>query len=432
MTILLRRAVRLAPVLAALGACLAAPAGPPEVVTVTARRLLDVEAGRIVENVVVRIEGGDITAVEPRKPGESVTYDLGDVTLVPGLIDCHTHLVGREEQTPDEELRESTAHAALEGAVNARKTLEAGFTTVRDLGSRDFADVALRDVIASGKLAGPRMLVAVKSLSATGGHGDRNEIPFDLEVHRYSAVADGPEEVRRKVRENVKYGADWIKVLATGGVMSKGTDPRSADYSEDELRAAVVAAREKGRDVAAHAHGAEGIRRAARAGVRSVEHASMLDDAAVAAVKENGTFLVPNPYTSSQILSRGKAGGFTDYQIEKSRTVYTLKMESLKRAIREGLPIAYGTDSGVQVHGENGKQLAIFVEAGMTPLQAIRTATTVAARLLRMETRIGRIAKGYAADLIAVAGNPLEKVAALEKPVFVMKDGKAVLLRATR
>jgi imidazolonepropionase-like amidohydrolase len=214
--------------------------------------------------------------------------------------------------------------------------------------------------------------------------------------------------------------------------MSKGTDPRAADYSEDELRAAVAAAREKGRDVSAHAHGAEGIRRAARAGVRSVEHASMLDDAAVAAVKESGTFLVPNPYTSVQILSRGKAGGFTDYQIEKSRQVYTLKMESLKRAIREGLPIAYGTDSGVQVHGENAKQLAIFVEAGMTPLQAIRTATTVAARLLRMETRIGRIAKGFAGDLVAVAGNPLENVTTLEAPVFVMKDGKLVLHRTPR
>ncbi|HEY6547444.1 MAG TPA: amidohydrolase family protein, partial [Vicinamibacteria bacterium] len=211
----------------------------PATVTVSAKRLLDLDSGRFLANAVVRIEGGIIVSVETRKPGQDVTHDLGDVTLLPGLIDSHTHLVGSEEMTPYDDLRETAAGAAIAGVWNARKTVEAGFTTVRDLGARDLADVALRDAIAAGRVPGPRMLVAVKSLSITGGHGDLNALPPDIQVLRYSAIADGPEEIRRKVRENVKHGADWIKVLATGGVMSAGTDPRMADYTEEELRAAV-------------------------------------------------------------------------------------------------------------------------------------------------------------------------------------------------
>ncbi|HET7294007.1 MAG TPA: amidohydrolase family protein [Vicinamibacteria bacterium] len=393
--------------------------------TVAARRALDVESGKMLENVVVRIERGVITAVGARKPGEAVTHDLGDVTLLPGLIDSHTHLIGGEEETPYDRLRETTARAAIEGVANARKTLEVGFTTVRDLGSRDFADVALRDAIAAGRVPGPRMFVATASLSATGGHGDRNDIPFDVVVRRYSAIADGPDEVRRKVRENIKYGADWIKVLATGGVGSAGTDPRNADYTEEELRAAVESAAAKGRDVAAHAHGAAGIIRAARAGVRSIEHASMIDDEALLALKEKGTFIVSNPQSNAYMLERGAAGGYQDYQLRKSRELYALKVESLRKAIKAGVPVAYGTDAGVQPHGINGRQFAMYVEAGMTPLDAIRSATLVAARLLRQEKRLGRLEAGYAGDVIAVPGNPLENVRTLESPVFVMKEGVA-------
>ncbi len=393
-------------------------------VTVAARRVLDVASGRLLADHVVHVEGDTITAVEPRAAGQTVTYDLGDMTLIPGLIDCHTHLVGGEEQTPDEDLRQSAARAAIEGVRNARVTLAAGFTTVRDLGSRDFADVALRDAIAAGRVPGPRMFVAVKSLSSTGGHGDLNGLPFDLFVNRYSAVADGAEEIRKKVRENVKYGADWIKILVTGGVMSAGTDPAMADYTEDEIHAAVVAARAKGRDVAAHAHGTEGILRAARAGVRSIEHSSMLDDAAIAAVKNAGAFIVPNPYTNLYMIERGRAGGYQDYQLEKGRRIYALKMESLRRALRAGVQVAYGTDAGVQVHGVNGRQLALYVEAGMTPLQALQSATLTAARLLRREQRLGQLAKGFAADVVAVPGNPLEDLRAVERPSFVMKDGQ--------
>jgi imidazolonepropionase-like amidohydrolase len=393
--------------------------------TVAARRALDVESGKLLENVVVRIEKGVIVSVGARRPGEPVTHDLGDVTLLPGLIDCHTHLVGGEEETPYERLRETAARAAIEGVANARKTLDVGFTTVRDLGSRDFADIALRDAIAAGRVPGPRMLVATSSLSVTGGHGDRNDIPFDIVVQRYSALADGPDEVRRKVRENIKYGADWIKVLATGGVGSAGTDPRNADYTDEELRAAVEAAAAKGRDVAAHAHGTAGIIRASRAGVRSIEHASMIDDEALAVLKEKGTFIVSNPQSNAYMLERGAAGGYQDYQLRKSRELYGLKVESLRKAIKAGVPVAYGTDAGVQPHGINGKQLAMYVEAGMTPLDAIRSATLVAARLLRQEKRLGRLEAGYVGDVIAVAGNPLEDVRAVESPVFVMKDGVA-------
>lgn len=393
--------------------------------TVAARRALDVESGKLLENVVVRIEKGVIASVGSRKPGDAVTHDLGDVTLLPGLIDSHTHLVGAEEETPYDALRETAARAAIEGVANARKTLEAGFTTVRDLGGSDFADVALRDAIAAGRVPGPRLFVATKSLSATGGHGDRNDIPFDIVVQRYSGLADGPDAIRRKVRENIKYGADWIKVLATGGVGSAGTDPRNADYTEEELRAAVEAAAAKGRDVAAHAHGTEGIVRAARAGVRSVEHASMLDDAAIAVLKEKGTFVVSNPQSNAYMLERGAAGGYQEYQLRKSRELYALKVESLRKAIRAGVPVAYGTDAGVQPHGINGKQLAMYVEAGMTPLDALRSATLVAARLLRQEKRLGRLEAGYAGDVIAVPGNPLENIRAVESPLFVMKDGVA-------
>jgi len=394
--------------------------------TVAAKRLLDVGSGRILEDRVVEVRSGAIAAVRERRAGEAITYDLGDATILPGLVDCHVHLAGGVGLTPDGRLKETAARAAIEAVANARATLAAGFTTVRDLGSRDFVDVALRDAIAAGRVEGPRILCAVKSLSSTGGHGDRNDLPFDVRVDRYDAIADGPDEIRRRVRENVKYGADWIKILVTGGVMSAGTDPRRADYSEDEILAAVEAARERGRDVAAHAHGTEGIVRAALAGVRSIEHASMLDDAAVALLRERGTFIVPNPITNAVMLERGAAGGFEPFQLEKAREVYATKLESLRLAIRGGVRIAYGTDSGVQPHGENAKQLATYVEAGMTPLEAIRSATTVAAELLRLESTIGRVEPGYAADLIAVPGNPLADIHACERPVFVMRAGNWV------
>lgn len=419
----------LIPLMAAM-LCAAAPGPPlvaqavPERTTVAAKRLVDVAAGTLRTDVVVTIEKGRILSVASRAAGSPVDLDLGDVTLVPGLIDCHTHLIGGEELSPWQGLRQTAARAAIEGVVNARKTLDAGFTTVRDLGSRDFADVALRDAIADGRVPGPRMLVAVASLSSTGGHGDVNELPRDVEVHRYSAVADGPPAILLKVRENVKYGADWIKILATGGVMSEGTDPRNADYSEEEIRAAVQAARSKGRDVAAHAHGAEGIRRAAVAGVRSVEHASMIDAAALAALKSNGTWIVSNPYTNAYMLERGAAGGYQPYQLEKGRVVFEMKMQSLRRAIAAGVNLAYGTDAGVQVHGVNGRQFRYYVQAGLTPLQALQSATTRAAVLLRREADLGQIGPGFVADLVAVPGNPLEDVTALERPVFVMKDGR--------
>jgi imidazolonepropionase-like amidohydrolase len=388
--------------------------------------VLDVDAGLMLSDQVVTIEDGRIVSVQDRAPGRAVTLELGDVTLLPGLIDAHTHLAGGEELTPDQDLRQTDARHAVEGVANARKTLLAGFTTVRDLGSRGFADVAVRDAIAAGRVQGPRMLVAVVSLSATGGHGDENQLPFDLKLDRYTGIADGPEAVRHKVRENLKYGADWIKLLATGGVTSANTDPTIADYTEEEIRAAVDTARDKRRDVAVHAHGTEGIKRATRAGVRSIEHCSMLDAEAIRLIKERGTFVVPNPYTNQYIIERGAAGGYQAYQIEKSKQVLGLKLQSLRDAIKAGLKVAYGTDSGVQPHGLNARQFAIFVEAGMTPLEAIRSATVVNADLLRMQGQIGTLRPGAYADLIAVVGNPLADVSLLERPVWIMKSGEVV------
>jgi len=397
-----------------------------DTLTVSAARLLDVEAGTLVRQPVVRIENGLVTAIAVRREGEAVTHDLGDVTLLPGLIDVHVHLIGRAEETPYESLIETTARAAIEGVANASATLRAGFTTVRDLGSRDVADVALRDAIAAGRVPGPRMLVAGKSISSTGGHGDRNDLPEDVVVQRISAIADGPDEIRRRVRENCKRGADWIKVLATGGVMSAGSDPSMADYTEEELRAAVETARSKGKDVAVHAHGTEGIRRALVAGARSIEHASMLDPATLALAREHRAFVVPNPFTNAWILERGAAGGYQPYQIEKSRQVYERKLASLRAAIQAGIQVAYGTDSGVQPHGMNARQLRVFVEAGMSPLDALRSATLVNARLLRREGKVGVLRPGAFADLVAVPGNPLEDVTVVERPVFVMQDGRVV------
>lgn len=396
------------------------------VMTVSAKQLLDVDTGQLVLDPYVRIEKGVITEVRRRTPSDVITHDLGALTLLPGLLDCHTHLVGGENLSPYEYLTQTPARAAIEGVANARATLQAGFTTVRDVGSRDLADVALRDAIASGRVPGPRMFVAVRSLSSTGGHGDWNDLPPDVIAGHFQVPADGAEAVRRMVRENLKFGADWIKILVTGGVTSVGTEPQQADYTEEEIRAAVLAAQARGRDVAAHAHGTEGILRAVRAGVRSVEHASYLTDAAIAEIKRRGVFIVPNPYTNFYILERGAAGGYKDYEIRKSREVYQHKMDSLRRAIRAGVAIAYGTDSGVQPHGQNAKQFALYVEAGMTPLQALQSATLVAARLLRKERQLGRILPGYAGDLVAVQNDPLKELRTLEAPRYVIKDGQVV------
>lgn len=397
-------------------------------VTITARRMLDIDTGKLVEQPLIEIRDGIIVSVGAgrRDAEQRATLDLGDVTLIPGLIDCHTHLIGSENDTPYQALLETPARAAIEGVANAYVTLKAGFTTVRDLGSRDLADVALRDAIASGRILGPRMLVAVSSLSATGGHGDWNALPPDITVNRRKTIADGPAEIQKKVRENVKLGADWIKVLVTGGVTSLGTDPQQTEYSEEELQAAVSAANARGRDVAAHAHGSVGIVRALRAGVRSVEHATYLTDEAIALFKQRGAFFVSNPYTNYYILERGEQGGFQPYEIKKSRDVYQKKMDSLHRAIAAGLQVAYGTDAGVQPHGLNGRQLSLYVQAGLTPLGALQSATIVAARLLRKDKQLGRLQPGYYGDLVAVAGDPTKDIRTVETPRFVIKEGTLV------
>lgn len=402
--------------------------GPPQVV-VKAGRILDVRSGRVLESHAILVEGDRIAKVGPAAeigvpPGAKV-IDLGSATVLPGLIDCHTHLTGDPEHSGYESLGISVPRAALYGAKNARLTLEAGFTTVRDVGAAGFSDVALRDAVNNGDVPGPRVLASGMSLGSTGGHCDNNLLAPEF-AHRDPGVADGVAEVLRKTRETVKYGADVIKFCASGGVFSKGDLPGTTQYSLGEMKALVEEAHRQGRKVAAHAHGTDAIIQAARAGVDSIEHGSLIDDEGIRAMKELGTFLVADIYNDDFILGQGKEYGFTDEMIEKERTIGQKQREGFERAARAGVRIAYGTDAGVYPHGGNAKQFAYMVKYGLTPMQAIQAATVHAAELLGWPDRIGSLESGRFADLIAVEGDPLADVSVLERVLFVMKGGRVV------
>ena len=391
--------------------------------TVTAARLLEVETGRVLRDQVIRVENGTIVAVAPRQAGAPVDIDLGDVTLLPGLIDAHVHLAGGEEQTPYENLKETAARAAIEGVANARKTLLAGFTTVRDLGSRDFADVALRDAIAAGRIPGPRMLVAVKSLSATGGHGDDNELPEDIHVERYKALADGPEEIRQKVRENVKYGADWIKLMATGGVMDTLSDFRVQELSEAQMAKAVEVAHRANKKVMAHAHGTEGIKAAVRAGVDSIEHGSLLDDEGAELMVQKGTWLVPTIDVELRTLEMGASFGVEPVMMAKEKEVVRLKRAGFEKALKYHVKIAFGVDDDPDYLT---REFDAMVAWGMKPVEALQAATINASQLLGIADQVGTIEPGKAADIVAVNGDPLTDIKAINNLILVMKGGEVV------
>lgn len=403
-------------------------------VYVRAGRLVDVVRGQVLSDQLVRIEDGRFASVEPYAAGASGSapvLDWSAYTVLPGLMDMHTHLVGDiQSSNIAAPLLSSAARDALIGAANARTTLRAGFTTVRDVGAyRGFTDVALRDAIAAGEVEGPRMFVAGAYVTVTGGGGEvlgyTPDITVPAELRR--GVADDEAEVRQRVRELLAGGADFIKIIATGAVLTAGTTPAASEYSESEIRAAVEEAAARGTYVIAHAHGAEGIHRAIRAGVRSVEHASYLDAEGIRLMRRHGTWLVADIYNGDYIDEIGRRDGWPEEILRKNRETTDIQRQAFTRAVRAGVRIAYGTDAGVYPHGENARQFAYMVRYGMTPMQAIQSATINAARMLGHEDDIGSITPGRRADLIAVAGDPLADITLLHTGVVaVMKDGVVV------
>lgn len=393
---------------------------------IKAGRLLDVVAGRMLVDQVITIQGDRIVAVagaaEVPIPAGADVIDLSAQTVLPGLIDMHDHLTGDHRFHGYQSLGISIPRQTLYGVLNARKTLLAGFTTVRNVGASGYADVALRDAINAGEIEGPRLRVSGPSLGITGGHCDNNLLSAEYEV-RSQGVADGPWAVRAKVRENIKYGADLIKFCATGGVLSKGDSVGDQQYSLEEMLALVEEAHQHGRKVAAHAHGADGIKAAIMAGVDSIEHASLIDDEGIRLAKQNGTFLVMDIYNDTFILEHGAAVGMLPESLEKEREIGQLQRNNFQKAFEAGVRMAFGSDGAVYPHGDNGKQFAYMVKYGMTPLQAIQAATIDAAELLGWPDTVGAIQRGRFADIIAVDGDPLADVRVLENVRFVMKGG---------
>ena len=392
---------------------------------VRADRMLDVESGRILEGAVVVIQDGRIESVNPNSVPSGDVIDLGNVTLMPGFIDAHVHLTGDlEGDWFNRAVKETAADEALRGARNARRTLLAGFTTVRNVGSGGFSDVSLMKAIDAGFVAGPRIVPAGNSLGITGGHCDvTGYAPGILEMGPKDGVADGADEVLLAVRYQIKHGAQVIKTCATAGVLSFEGPVGAQQYSEEELRVMVVEAARHGLKVAAHAHGTAGIKAAVRAGVASIEHGSMLDDEAIAMMKERGTYLVPTTYLADAINLDVLPAPVR----AKAESVLPLAKRSIEMAIAADVNIAFGTDAAVFPHGDNAKEFGALVERGMSNIEAIRTATLNASDLLGVTDR-GRVAAGMLADIVAVPGNPLEDIHTLETVVFVMKGGKVFKL----
>jgi imidazolonepropionase-like amidohydrolase len=402
-----------------------------DVTRIRAGRMLDVAAGEVLEDrlIVIREERiEDVASFD----GGGVDLDLSNHTVLPGLIDCHAHLIGELESGHGYAalVMRSAAQEAFTGVPNARDTVLAGFTTVRDVGTfRAFVDVALREAIEAGDVLGPRMMCAGAYVTSSGGGGDVTGLATDVEVPRdlRFGVANSVDEVRRVVRDLLHGGADFIKVIATGAVLTEGTTPSAPEFSEAEIRAAVEEASLYGTHVAAHAHGAEGIKRAVRAGVRSIEHGSLMDDEAIALMAEHGTYLVADIWMGDWTLEQGQREGWSPDVMRKLRETTDVQREGFEKAVAAGVRIAFGTDSGTYPHGMNARQFAYMVKHGMTPMQAIRSATVVAAELMGWRDRIGSLEPGLFADVVAVEGDVLSDVGALTEPALVMKGG--VVLR---
>ena len=389
------------------------------------KQILDVRSGMLV-NADILIESGVIVKVSKNIPVMShyEIIDLQDMTILPGLMDAHVHLTGNTDLKGHEGISESSYLATIYGVKNAKQTLMAGFTTVRNVGASNYSDVALRDGIDQKAILGPTLLVSGPPLGITGGHCDSNILPAEYE-YKAQGVADGPWEVRRKVRENKKYGADLIKYCATGGVMSKGTNVNNRQYTLDEMKAIVDEAHTLGMKVAAHAHGLEGIRMAIEAGVDSVEHSSLIDQETINLAIAKGVFLAMDIYVSDYILGEGAKNGIPEYSLNKERIVGKRQRENFKMAVESGAKMVFGTDAGIFPHGKNAKQFKYMVEWGMKPIEAIQASTINTAELFGKKN-IGEIKETFDADLIGVKGNPLKDITLLENVGFIMKEGQVI------
>jgi imidazolonepropionase-like amidohydrolase len=408
----------------------AAPAGRTTVLR--AARLIDGNGGPVVSNGVVVVTDDRIVAAgatgSVTVPAGARVIDLGDATLLPGFVDAHVHIIGRPLSDPksdDANVRDYPGYGAIVGVENARRTLMAGFTTVRVVGSPNFDDMALRQAITAGTVPGPRMQNAGHSFGITGGHCDENGYRPGLEDADYrTGVADGADEGRKAVRYQVKYGADVIKICATGGVLSEGDAVGATQYTLDEMKAIVDEAAKLDRKVAAHAHGTEGIKLAVRAGVASIEHGSFLDEEGARLMAQRGTYLVPTLSAGEFVEKAAKSGRLTGLRAEKALAAAEAMRNGVRVAVRNGVPIALGTDAGVGEHGANGHEFTLMTTwGGLTPMQSITAGTLSAAKLLGWEKRIGTLAPGKWADVVAVPGDPTRDITAMERPSFVMKNG---------
>jgi len=407
------------------------PVQPVTTMAVKVGRLLDVRSGEYREHQLILIEGdriremGSERELLSRLPSNARVVDLSSYTVLPGLIDTHVHLTFSPDQMGYKSLGISVPREALLGARNARLTLEAGFTTVRNVGASGYSDIALRDAIDAGNVPGPRVLASGPALGITGGHCDDNLLAPEFR-HKAEGVADGVPAVLAKVREGVKYGADFTKICATGGVLSRGDNPESEEYSPEEMRAIVEESHRLGRKVATHAHGARGIKDAVLAGVDSIDHGSFVNEEDIRLMKQRGTYLVPTVYLADWLLENYQKLGLTEDMVTKAKFVLPAARQNIARAFREGVKVAFGTDAAVYPHGLNAREFAVMVKLGMTPLAAIQSATVNAADLLGWSDRVGTLEAGKFGDLIAVEGDPLKDVTLLENVKVVMKGGEIV------